>query len=99
MSTFVWKKIGCPTLQPYTTAIRTYDGHSAQPQGVLMNVSVELVGKTMLINIKLFNTQLDYNLLLGRSYMDAMRFIASTVFQLLMFCHDGNIVTINQLLY
>ena len=41
------------------------------PQGFLTNVSIEFVGKTMLINIEVVNTHLDYNLLLGRSYIYA----------------------------
>ena len=51
MSTFVWQKLGSPTLQPSTTSIHAYDGCAAQPQGVLMNVPIELEGKTVLINI------------------------------------------------
>ena len=45
-----------------------------------MNVHVELVGKTVLIDIQVVNTQLDYNLLLRRSYMYAMQVFASIVF-------------------
>ena len=29
MSTFVWKKLGSPTLQPSFNALRAYDGHSS----------------------------------------------------------------------
>ena len=43
--------------------------------------------------------QLNYNLLLGRNYMYAMRAVASTMFCLMMFPHDGNIVTMDQLTY
>ena len=53
----------------------------------------------VLIDIEVINAQLDYNLLLGCSYMYTMKFVASTVFQLLMFPHDGKIVNINQLTY
>ena len=60
-----------------------------------MNVPVDLARKTMLIDIEVVNTQLNYNLLLGRSYMYAMWVVASTVFRLLMFLHDGNTMTID----
>ena len=53
----------------------------------------------MLIDIKVVNTQLDYNLLLGRSYMYAMQAVASTVFRILMFPHNGKIVSVDQLTY
>ena len=53
----------------------------------------------VLIDIEVVNNQLDYNLLLGRSYMYAMRAVASTVFHLMMFPHEGNIVTVDKLSY
>ena len=43
--------------------------------------------------------QLDYNLLLTRSYMYAMRAVASTVFCLMMFPHEGKIMMVDQLNY
>ena len=72
MSTFVWKKLKSQTLQPLTTTICAYDDRTAQPQGILMNVPVELAKKSMLIDIEVVNTQLDYNLLLGGHYIYAM---------------------------
>ena len=72
MSTFVCKKLGSPTLQPSIAALRAYDDCSAQPQGILTNVPVELSRKIVLIDIEVVNAQLDYNLLLGRSYMYTM---------------------------
>ena len=80
MSTFVWHNLGSPTLQPSTTALCAYDGCVSQPQGVIMNVPIELEGKTVLINIEVVNAQLEYNLLLGHNYMYTMQGIASTVF-------------------
>ena len=85
MSTFVWKKLWTPTLQPSTTALRAYDGRSSHPQGILINVPIDLSIKMVLINIEVFNAKIDYNLLIGHSYMYSMQFVASTVFQLLMF--------------
>ena len=68
-------------------------------QGILPHVAITLAGKTVLINIEFINGQLDYNLLLGRSYMYAMRAVASTVFHLMMFPHEGKIVMVDQLTY
>ena len=99
MSTSVWKKLGFPTLQPSTTTLRAYDGHPTRAQGILLHIPITLAGKTVLIDIEVVNAQLDYNLLLGRSYMYAMRAVASTVFCLMMFPHDGKIVTVDQLTY
>ena len=40
---------------------------------------------------------LDFNLLLGRDYVYAMNVVVSTLFRVMHFIHDGNIVTIDQL--
>ena len=99
MSTIAWQKLGSPTLQSYTTALCTYHGCSTKAKGILLNVLISLAGKIVLIDIEVIDAQLDYNLLLGCSYMYAMRSMASTVFQLLMFSHDGKILTVDQLTY
>ena len=39
---------------------------------------------------------LDFNLLLGRDYVYAMKYVVSTLFRM-YFPHDGKIVTIDQL--
>ena len=64
-----------------------------------MNVHVQFAKKPMLIGFPVVNAQLDYNLLLGHSYMYEMQFVSSIIFRLLMFPHDGKIVTISQLTY
>ena len=53
----------------------------------------------VLIDIEVFNAQLDYNLFLGCSYMYAMQVVTSIIFQLLSLPHDGKIMTINQFTY
>ena len=40
---------------------------------------------------------LDFKLLLGLYYVYTMKVVVSTLFQVLCFPHDGNIVTIDQL--
>ena len=54
-----------------------------------------LAGKIVLINIEVVNAQLDYNLLLRRSYMYAMRAVTSTIFHLLLFPHEGEIMMVD----
>ena len=99
MSTLVWQKLGSPILQPSTTDIRAYDGHPTKSQGILLHVPIMLARKTLLIGVEVVNAQLDYNLLLGRSYMYAMRAVASTFFRLMMFSHEGKIMMVYQLTY
>jgi hypothetical protein len=47
--------------------------------------------------VEVFNAPLDYNLLLGRSWIDSMRAIVSTLFCVVCFPHQGRVVTIDQL--
>ena len=99
MSTLVWQNLRSPILQPLSTTLWAYDGHPTKAQGILPHVPITLSGKTTLIDIEVFNAQLDYNLLLGRIYMYAMRAVASTVFCLMMFPHEGKIMTVDKLTY
>ena len=95
MPTLFWKKLGSPILQPSSTTLWAYDGHPTNAQGILPHFPITLAEKIVLIDIKVVNAQLDYNLLLGRSYMYATRAIASTIFHLKMFPHEWNIVTVD----
>ena len=52
-----------------------------------------------MIDIEVVDAQHDYNILLGCSYMYAMKSVTSTAFPLTMFRHEGKIVTLNQLTY
>ena len=87
MSTLLWQNLGSPILQPSSMTLWAYDGHPTKAQGILPHVPMTLAGKTVMIDIEVINAQLDYNLLLGRSYMYAMRAVASTIFCLMMFPH------------
>jgi hypothetical protein len=96
MSKTVWQKLGSPELIPSAITLRAYDGQPSSPEGLFQNVPVELGGKTILIDIEVINAPLDYNILFGRSYMYTMKVVASSVFQKMMFPHNGKIVTIDQ---
>jgi hypothetical protein len=99
MSKTVWQKLGSPELTPSPITLRAYDGRPSSPEGLLQNVPVELGGKTILIDIEVIDVTLDYNILFGRSYMYAMKAVASSVFRTIMFPHNGKIVTLDQLSY
>jgi hypothetical protein len=97
MSKTIWKQLGSPELIPSAITLRAYDGHPSQPEGLYQNVPIELGGKMILIDIKVIDAPLDYNILFGCSYMYAMKFMASSVFHTMLFPHNGKIVTIDQL--
>jgi hypothetical protein len=58
---------------------------------------MQLGGKTVCVEVEVVDASLDYNLLLGRSWTYAMQAVVSTVFQVLIFPHEDQIVTIDQL--
>jgi hypothetical protein len=97
MSKVVWKKLSSPELVPSAITLRAYDGLPSSPEGLFQNVPIELGEKTILIDIEVIDAPLDYNILFRHSYMYAMKAVASSVFRMMMFPHNGKIVTINQL--
>jgi hypothetical protein len=96
MSKSVWQKLGSPEVIPSTITLRAYDGQPSSPEGLFQNVPIELRGKTILIDIEVIDTPLDYNILFGRSYMYAMKAVASFVFRTMMFPHNRKIISIDQ---
>jgi hypothetical protein len=97
MSLACWKAIGQPALSPSPTLLTAFDGHSFRPHGIIPSFSVQLGGKTMCVEVEVFDAPLDYNLLLGQIWTYAMQVVVAIVFQVLLFPHEGWIVTIDQL--
>ena len=51
----------------------------------------------MFVEVEVIDATLDYNLLLGRSWTYAMCAIASVVLRVVVFPHEGKLVTVDQL--
>jgi hypothetical protein len=92
-----WKAIGQPALSPSPTLLTAFDSRSFRPHGIIPSFPVQLGGKTVCVEVEVVNAPLDYNLLLGRSWTYAMQAVVPTVFRVLLFPHEGRIVTIDQL--
>jgi hypothetical protein len=60
---------------------------------------VTLEGKTVQVEVEVFDTPLDYNLLLGWSWVDSMHAVMSTLFRVVRFPHQGKVVTVDQLAF
>jgi hypothetical protein len=56
-----------------------------------------LGGKIVFIDVMVIQDPLDFSLLLGRDYVYVMKAIASTLFRVIYFPHNGRVVTIDQL--
>jgi hypothetical protein len=99
MSFSCWKAIGSPPLTESQNTLRAFNGSSFKPYGVLPSFPITLEGKTVQVEVEVFDTPLDYNLLLGRSWVDSMRAVVSTLFCVLRFPHQGRVVTVDQLAF
>jgi hypothetical protein len=97
MSLACWKAIGQPELSPSPTLLTVFDGRSFRPHGIIPSFPVQLGGKTVCVEVEVVDAPIDYNLLLGRSWTYAMQAVVATVFRVLLFPHQGRIVTIDQL--
>ena len=71
----------------------------AMPLGILPQFPITLEGKIVCIDFMVVQGPLDFNLLLGHDYVYAMKAVVSTLFLVMYFPHDGNIVTIDQLYF
>lgn len=65
MSLSCWKLIGSPQLNQSNTTLKSFDGRTYKPCGILNYLQVELGGKTVSIEIEVIDGPLDYNILMG----------------------------------
>jgi hypothetical protein len=96
MSLVCWKAISQPIFSLSPTLLTSFYGHSFIPHGIIHSFLVQLEGNTMCIEVEVVDVSLHYNLLLGRSWTYAVHAMVATVFRLLLFRHEGRIITIDQ---
>jgi hypothetical protein len=77
--------------------LTAFDSHSFHPHGILPAFPVQLGGKTVEVEVEVVDAPLDYNLLLGRNWTYDMVIVVSSIFRVLCFPHQGEIVAIDQL--
>jgi hypothetical protein len=99
MSFACWKAIGSPSLNESQNTLKAFNGSGFKPYGVLPSLSITLEGKTVQVEVEVFDALLDYNLLLGRSWIDSMHVVVSTLFCVVCFPHQGKVFTIDQLTF
>jgi hypothetical protein len=63
-----------PRLPPHNT-LKYFNGTSFKPYDVLHSLSITLEYKVINIEVEVFDAPLDYNLLLGRSWIDSMHVV------------------------
>jgi hypothetical protein len=79
--------------------LKAFNGSGFKPYGVLPSLPIILEGKMVQVEVEVFDAPLDYNLLLGRSWIDSMRVVVSTLFRVVRFPHQGKVVTVDQLAF
>jgi len=77
--------------------LKAFNGSGFKPYGVLPSLSITFEGKSVNVEVEVFDAPLDYNVLLGRSWIDAMRAIVSTLFHVIHFPHQGKVIDVDQL--
>jgi len=95
MSIQCWRSLGSPTLNQSARILKAFDGQGFHPFGILQDLPIRVEGRTVNLDVEVVDAPIDYNLLLGRSWSYAMIAIVSSVFRLINFPHNRNIVTID----
>jgi hypothetical protein len=67
MSFACWKAIGSPPLTKSQNTLKAFNGFGFNPYNVLPSFPITLEGKTVQVEVEVFDATLDYNILLGRS--------------------------------
>jgi hypothetical protein len=99
MSSSAWKQLVSPTLIPSMTELISFDGRLCSPLWILPNLLIEMGGKIVLINVVVVDGLVDYNILLGCDFIYAMSVLVSSLFPVIIFPHEGCIITIDKLSY
>jgi hypothetical protein len=99
MSLSCWKDIGSPTLNESKNTLKAFNGSGFKPYSVLPSLPITLEGKMVQVKVEVFDAPLDYNLLLGRSWIYSMCAVVSTLFCVVRFPHQGKVVTVDQLAF
>jgi hypothetical protein len=97
LSSIAWQDLGYPPLVSITQNLLALNRRTSQPLGTLPQLPVTLGGKTVFIDVMVLQDPLDFSLLLGRDYIYDMKAIVSTLFRVISFSHDGQVVTVDQL--
>jgi hypothetical protein len=99
MSFACWKAIDSPALNESKNTLKAFNGSGFKPYDVLPSFPITLEGKTVQVEVEVFDATLDYNLLLGRSWINSMCAVVSTLFHVVRFPHQGKVVTVDQLTF
>jgi hypothetical protein len=99
MSVTCWKAIDSPSLTESHNTLKAFNGSGFKPYSVLPSLPITLEGKTVQVEVEVFDTPLDYNIPLVHSWIDSMRAVVLTLFRVVRFPHQGKVITVDQLAF
>ena len=79
MAISVFKQLSLGDLRPTTWVCQGYDKYRKTPLGQ-MPIPITLDEKTVIVEVVVLNQELDYNILLGRTWIDEMEAVVSSLF-------------------
>ena len=91
LSSTTWKYLGSPQLVPTTDQILDFNRRPTAHLGILPYLPITLGRKTVCIDVMVVQGPLDFNLLLGRDYVYAMKAIVSKLFRVMHFPMMGRL--------
>ena len=97
LSSTTCQALGSPDLVPATNHPLPFNRRPSEPLGMLPQLPILLGGKNVCIDFMVVQGPLDFNFLLGRNNTYAMKVVVFTLFRVMLFPHNGSIVTIDQL--
>jgi len=86
------EELGSPSLLPEMRNLTGFHKGTSQLLGILLSVPITLRRKIVYVNVMVVRGPLDYNLLLGRDYIYSMGAIVSSLFRVMCFLHEDQVV-------
>ena len=77
MSFKFWQDLGSPTSVQSHIVRKAFDRHFFSPHELIVACPIEWSGKTVTLDVEVVDAPVDYNFLLGRSWIHAMMAIVS----------------------
>ena len=80
MSLKFWKELGAPTIDPSHTMLKEFSGHYFPPHILTIAYPIEFGGKIITFDVEVVYMPIDYNFLLGHSWLHAMMVLVYSMF-------------------
>ena len=78
-----WRGMGSPSLVSTASQLLVFDRRTCIALGILTQTPITLGGNTILVDFMVIEEPLDFNMLLGRDYVYAMKYVVLTLFHVM----------------